>query len=221
MDLKDDAYKHREAHPGDVTPTDLVTAVREDNRTELSRLGSSKSLYADTGGEMDPEDVLTAAADALFHAAETFEGWAEDDVNGTFAAAADAEQERYEALADDVEAHDPGEAPALVDYLAGLETPVDRLGGLVGWTLVQENKASQYAGFFTGQADPGTASQFREFGDAYEQLRADAVDALAAIAENPDDWDRAEATATAAVGAAYEEYVERLEAQGINPKPVC
>jgi hypothetical protein len=202
--------------------TDLVDAVREENKTELSRLGSSKSLYADTEGEMEPDAVLTAAADMASHGAETFDGWATDeDVAGVFAGVADAEQERYEAIADELDAHDPGEAPALVDFLRGLEGPTDRLGGLVGWSFVLEEKASQSSGFFTGQADPGTASLFRGFGDEYEDARQEALDALVEICEDTDDWDQAEAAATGAIGAAYEAYVETLETLGVNPKPVC
>lgn len=39
-------------------PNELVEVVREDNHTALSRLGSAKALYADTGGDMDAEPVL-------------------------------------------------------------------------------------------------------------------------------------------------------------------
>jgi hypothetical protein len=204
-----------------MSATDLVEAVREDNRTELSRLGSSKSLYADTEGGMNPDTVLAAAADAAHHAAETFEGWADSDIDGVFAAAADGERGHYEGITGELDAHEPGERPAVVGTIRGYETALECLGGLVGWTLVAEEKASQYSGFFTGQADPGTASLFRGFGDDYEATRADALDALETVCDGEDDWGRAEAAATGAVGAAYDEYFETLEALGVNPKPVC
>ncbi|MEF8907185.1 MAG: rubrerythrin family protein [Haloarculaceae archaeon] len=193
-------------------PTDLVDRVRSENNTELSRLGSSKSLYADTEGEMESEAVLTALADTTHHAAEVFEGWGEP-----FADAADRERDHYGDIAGELAAHEPGDRPALVESFRGLETEVDRLGAAVGYTLVAEGKASQATGFFTGQADPGTASRFREISDGYETLRGELLDAL----EPHEDLEGAAAAATAVVGAAYEEYVDRLESMGINPKPVC
>lgn len=196
--------------------TDLVDAIREANRTELSRLGSSKSLYAVTEGEMEPDAVLTAAADTAHHAAETFERWAEDDVEGVFAAAAARERDHYDAIVAELDAHEAGDPPAVVEYL-GRQTDADgRLGALVGWTLVVDETASQSSGFFTGQAAPGTASLFRGFGDDYEATREEALEALAGV-----DGDSAEAAGSGAVGAAYEAYVETLEGLGINPKPVC
>jgi hypothetical protein len=198
--------------------TDLVDAVREDNRTELSRLGSSKSLYADTEGEMEPDAVLRVAADTAHYATETFEGWAGEGVDA-FAAAAARERDHYESIAAELDAHQPGERPAAVESIHALEAPVDRLGGLVGWTLVAEEKASQCSGFFTGQADPQTASLFRGFGDDYQASRQEALDALVALCD--DGWAGAETAATGAVGAAYDEYFETLESLGVNPKPVC
>jgi hypothetical protein len=201
--------------------TDLVETVREDRKTELSRLGSSKSLYADTEGDLEPETVLAAAADAAHHAVETFDGWAEEDVDGAFATAAESERDHYESIAGELDDHDPGEPPAVVEAIAQYETPVERLGGLVGWTLVAEKKDSQCSGFFTGQADPQTASLFRGFGDDYEATRETALEALEDACDGDDDWESATAAASEAVGAAYDEYFEVLEALGVNPKPVC
>jgi len=98
---------------------------------------------------------------------------------------------------------------------------VARLGGLVGWALVADETASQCSGFFTGQADPGTASTFRGFREDYEATQEAVLDALADRCESEADWERAAAAATGAIEAAYAEYVERLEAMGVNPKPVC
>ncbi len=204
-----------------MSETDLVETVREDQKTELSRLGSSKSLYADTEGELEPETVLAAAADAASHAAGTFDGWAEEDVGGAFAAAAESERDHSESIAAELDEHDPGEPPTVVEAIAQYGSVVERLGGVVGWTLVAEKKASQCSGFFTGQADPQTASLFRGFGDDYEATRETALGALAEVCDGDDDWERATAAASDAVGAAYDEYFETLEALGVNPKPVC
>lgn len=201
--------------------TNLVETVREDNKTELSRLGSSKSLYADTEGEMEPEAVLSAAADAAHHAAETFGGWAGTDSASAFAVAADNERDHYESILGELDAHDPGESPAIVDAIGGYETTPERLGGVLAWTLTAEKTASQCSGFFTGQADPQTASLFRGFGDDYEATREKALSALETVCEGDDDWDSAAVAASEAVGAAYDDYFETLEALGVNPKPVC
>jgi hypothetical protein len=201
--------------------SDLVDAIRTESKTELSRLGSSKSLYADTEGEMEPDAVLAAAADNAHHAAETFEGWADDDFEGAFAAAAETAHDHYDSIAGKLDDHDHGEPPAVVEFLRGLPAGVERLGGLVGWTLVTEEKASQSTGFFTGQADPQTASLFRGFGSDYEETREAALDALEAACGSDEEWERAETAAVNAVEAAYDEYFETLEALGVNPKPVC
>ena len=201
--------------------SDLVEAVRTDSKTELSRLGSSKSLYADTEGEMEPDAVLAAAADNAHHAAETFDGWGDDDIEGAFAAASETARDHYESIAGKLDDHGPGTPPAVVEFLRGLPAGVERIGGLVGWTLVTEEKASQSTGFFTGQADPQTASLFRGFGGDYEETREAALDALGAACGSDEEWERARAAAVNAVEAAYEEYFETLEDLGVNPKPVC
>lgn len=207
-----------------MTPEDFVPAVREANKTELSRLGSSKALYALTAGEMEPDAVLTAMADDHAAAAETYEGWARDasaDAADLFAAAAEAEQEAYDEVAGKLDAHEPGEAADLYAAMGGAETSVERLGAFVGRTLVAKAHRSQATGFFTGQADPRTASTFRGLGSDLEDHLADAVDALDALADDDDDWERAEAAATEVIGASYDDYFSTLEDLGVNPKPVC
>jgi hypothetical protein len=196
--------------------TDVVDRVEADRQTELSRLGSSKSLYADTEGELNPDRVLAAMADGLHHAAAVLRNWAEDESGGPYGDAADRLDEHYETLEGELGGHDPNEAPAAAAALEGIADPDARLGALVGWAMVTDRKAGQVTGYFTGQADPSTASIVREFGEDYEAIRADAVDALG-------DGDAAVAAeaADSLVAAAYDEYVERLEAQGVNPKPVC
>jgi rubrerythrin len=202
----------------------FVDRVREENRTALSRLGSSKSLYADTMGEMEPETVLRAAADAEHHAAETYAAWAEtesDAVAEAFATTAEEERAHYGTVAGELDDHEPdGELPAIHDYLRGVEGTVERLGGFVGRTLAAEKSKEQTTGFFVGQADPKTAGLFRGMGEDLDAQLERAVDLLAEHCD-ADDWDRALEAASGAIGAAYEEYTERLEGMGVNPKPVC
>lgn len=196
----------------------LLEEVNEEQKTELSRLGSSKSLYADTEGEMEPDAVLAAIADSTHHAAEILDGWAVDAEQ--FKTAADRERDIADAVLSKTDGHEPGERPSTVETMATADGTPARLGALVGWTLVAERKASQATGFFTGQAKPQVASTFRGFGDEYETTREEALEALDAVCERS-DWESAQDAALAVVGAAYDDYVETLESLGINPKPVC
>jgi hypothetical protein len=192
-------------------PTDFADRVRSAVKTELSRLGSSKSLYADTEGEMEPDAVLATVADTAHHAAATFEGW-----GGPFEAAAAGERERYEAVSAELDGHEPGAVPAVVAALDGASDGAERRGAAAGYALVAGEKAGQATGFFTGQADPQTASLFRGIRGEYEDLREQVVEGL-----DEGDADPAVEAAVAVVEAAYDEYVDRLESMGVNPKPVC
>ena len=204
---------------------EFLDDVRAANETALSRLGSSKSLYADTEGEMEAEDVLTAAATAEGHAAETYASWAETsdgDVAAAFETTAEEEWDHYETVAGELDDHDPGEVPAIQSYLRDLEDDVERLGGFVGRTLAAEKSKEQVTGFFVGDADPQTARLFRGMGDDLDAQLARATDLLeAACGDDEECYERAREAASGAIQAAYDEYTERLESMGVNPKPVC
>ncbi|WP_255198320.1 rubrerythrin family protein [Halorarius litoreus] len=209
-----------------MTPEEFLDAVRTENKTALSRLGSSKSLYADTQGEMEADAVLTAAADAEYAAYETFDAWADDtddaEAAEVFAATAAEEQDHYERVASKLDAHEPSdEVPAIQRRLREFDTTLERLGGLVGRTVAAGKSKDQLTGFFVGQADPKTAQLFREVGGDLDGQLDRATEALAAHCEDETDWQTALDAATAAIQAAYEEYTERLESMGVNPKPVC
>lgn len=209
-----------------MTPDEFTEAVREANRTALSRLGSSKSLYADTMGDMDTDAVLGAAADAEHHAAETYAAWAESESNAAVAEAfettASEERSHYETVAERLDEHEPSsEIPAIHEYLRSLSGTIERLGGFVGRTLAADESKSQITGFFVGQADPQSAQAFREMGGDLDGQLERALSLLADVCADEDDWERAEAAAGEAIQAAYGEYTERLEGMGVNPKPVC
>ena len=211
-----------------MTDSDLIDSVSEANQTALSRLGSSKSLYAETDGELDPDPVLRAAAIAEDAASETFAVWADDEEHteaaDCFATVADEEAAHYKTVA--AELDDPpqaadGETPAIQSVLRAFDDTVKRVGGLVGRCLVAKKSKEQYTGYFTGEADPQTASLFRGLGnDVGEQIES-AADLLDAVCETEDDRERAHDAASEAIQAAYDEYTESLEAMGVNPKPVC
>ncbi|MEF8842527.1 MAG: rubrerythrin family protein [Haloarculaceae archaeon] len=209
-----------------MTPEEFTEAVREANRTALSRLGSSKSLYADTMGDMETDAVLGAAADAEHYAAETYATWAESEADSAVAEAfettASEEREHYETVAGKLDEHEPSdEVPTIHEYLRALEDTVERVGGFVGRTLAAEASKSQTTGFFVGQADPQTAQSFRDMGEDLDAQLERALDLLAEHCESDGDWERAEEAAGEAIGTAYDEYTERLEGMGVNPKPVC
>ncbi|MCU4742227.1 rubrerythrin family protein [Natronoglomus mannanivorans] len=207
----------------------FLETVETENQTPLSRLGSSKSLYAATEGDIDAEPVLRATADAEYAAWQTFAGWADDetndDVREAFETTAAEEEGHYETVLEELgtEADDfePGETPALHDSLRERTETVERLGGFVGRTLASDRSKDQVVGFFVGDADPQTASLFREFGDDLDDQLERALTLLEAVCESDEDWDRAEDAASGAIEAAYGEYVEVLEGMGANPKPVC
>ena len=204
---------------------EFIDTVRSENETALSRLGSSKSLYAETGGEMDAAVVLDAAATAEYHAAETYGLWADSetgDVAEAFDKTANEEQAHYETVAGKLGEHEPGAVPAIQEYLRGLDGTVERLGGFVGRTIAAEKSKTQITGFFVGNADPQTASLFREMGgDLDAQLERAGTLLEAECGDDEACWDRAREAAAGAIEAAYGAYTESLESMGVNPKPVC
>lgn len=198
--------------------SNFLDSLRDDHETPLSRLGSSKALYAVTGGEMDGDAVRAAAATEAAAAADLFEWWGDDEANGDastlFSAFADTAHEH----ADTVGAEPEGDEPNIYDVLAEFETTDGRLGGALARALVSLKTVEQMVGFFIGDADPKSADTFRTLkSDLQDQLDtlADAVD------EHVEDEAVAREAADAVVQAAYDEYVETLEGMGIKPKNVC
>lgn len=206
-------------------PETFIETVRNENETALSRLGSSRSLYADTQGDMERDGVLSAAATAEYHAAETYESWAETEegsVAEAFAETAAEERSHYETVVAELDEHEPGDVPGIQSYLRGLDATAERLGGFVGRTLAADQSKTQITGFFSGDADPETAQLFRSMQSDLEAQLERATELLAS--ECGDDeaaWDRARAAAEGAIEAGYEEYTERLESMGVSPKPIC
>lgn len=206
-----------------MTPEDFLDAVRDETKTPLSRLGSSKSLYADTAGEMEPDAVTAAALADERAAAEAFDSWAADTdgpLGDAFADAADLAREHAEELDGETDAA-IAEPSAIYDALAGLDGTVERLGGFVGRSLVTKKKADQRTGFFVGQADPQTSRVFRGFAEDVDAQIQQAADLLAGQCDDDGDWETAETAAIDVIEVAYDEYVETLEGMGVNPKNVC
>ena len=204
--------------------TACVQTIRETNETELSRLGSSKSLFADTGGEMESAAVLEAAATAEYHAAATYDSWAETEtgtVAEAFATTAAEERSHYERVTAELDAHEPGPVPPIQSSLRDHEETIERLGGFIGRTLAAEGSKTQITGFFVGNADPQTASLFREMGDDLDAQLARARSCLDDVCDDDAAYERAVEAASGALEVAYASYTDELESLGINPKPVC
>ncbi len=201
----------------------FVDRLRANHDTELSRLGSSKALYALTGGEMDGPTVRGAAATDAAAAAETFAAWAEDadgPAAERFAAAAETAAAQRDDVAPDEAA--VGDPRPLYETLGGFEDAPERAGGLVARHVVVGAYAGQFVGFFVGNADPTTASEFRSFREAVEDELDAAVDLLETVCDDDDaEWERASDAARAVLAAAYDDYVETLEGMGVKPKNVC
>lgn len=206
--------------------TDIRDAVRESMATELSRLGSSKALYAATEGQLEGDEVLHAAADAELAAAETFEAWADaepdDRAAAAFATTAETERDHYETVLAAVDDHEPAaEVPPLPAHLRDVEGTVARAGAFLGRVLVADESKSQYVGYFVGNADPQTAGIFRELREDLDAQAERALELLGDVCEAESDWDAAERAATGAVEASYQAHVDTLESLGVDPKPVC
>ncbi|MFB6129730.1 MAG: transcription antitermination protein [Salinigranum sp.] len=201
----------------------LADDVRDDYETPISRLGSSKWIYALTGGEMDADHVRDAANDDAQTAANVFEEWAkteaDDDAAALFREVVEAATTRRERI--DSEAGTPDIERPMYEVLLDLDDTAERLGGLLGWALVERQTVGQMVGFFVGDADPRTADLFREVRGDVEEHRDRTVALLDEACESDDDWETAATAAGAVVEAAYDEYVETLESMGVKPKNVC
>jgi hypothetical protein len=203
--------------------TSLLETLRADHDTALSRLGSSKALYALTAGEMDAATVRAAAADDVAAARDVFAAWAEDAddavVADRFGALADEATDRYDRVAP--ADHAPSAPRPLYETLAGFEATPARAGGLLARAVVSSAYAGQLVGFFVGDADPTAADLFRDVKDDLAAQRETAVTLLDDACYDEADWTAAQDAADAVVTAAYDDYVDTLESMGVKPKNVC
>ncbi|MFB6303708.1 MAG: transcription antitermination protein [Haloferacaceae archaeon] len=198
----------------------LADRLRDERETELSRLGSSKAMYAITDGDMDAAGVRAAAADETHLAARTFDAWAADEDHAhaaeVFTDAAERAHDAHEKVVP--EDHNHADSLPVYSHLDGVEGTVDRAAALLARTLVAGKTFEQMVGFFVGNADPSTADTFRDLVSDVEAEREEAIDLLDDLEGDPDE---AYEAADAVVAVAYEDYVETLESMGIKPKNVC
>jgi len=203
----------------------LLEGVREDERTELDRLGSDKALLAATGADLERDTVLAIVARTLDGLTTTFEAWAEESrgqAAETFDGAAAAINDDYERVRAELDGNPAGDPPAPLPAVRTAETPAGRAGGgLVGHGLVFDGLLLQSVSFFVNEADREGADLFRDLRTATNRRIEDGTALLDAVCTDASDWERAETAAIEVVEAAYREYVETLGEMGIDPKPVC
>ena len=205
-----------------MTDATLQDAIEDDYETELSRLGSSKALYALTGGEMETDAVLAALVAWSAAAADVFEEWTDDTHGDLFDRAAGTARDHADRIAETADG-DPSEvatadaeADQVVDVLEVQDDPDARLGALLAWTMVTDRTLAQAVGFFVGNADTTAADLFRGLRSDVDDRREDALEGLDGA-----DRDVARAAGDEVVEAAYDQYVQRLEGMGVKVKPVC
>ena len=197
---------------------DVTEHVRESHATALDRLGSEKSLLALTEARLETPAVLSAAGAALASARATLSDWAADaggPVADALAAAAEDLGAAADRVAESLDAALPGDSPFV--SLAG-DSDAGRAGaGLVGLGLVLDRVFLQCVSFFVNEADTARADLFRDLREVADDLLDTAAD-LGLDGEAAED---AAEAAGAVVDAAYGAYVDRLEAMGFDPKPIC
>lgn len=203
----------------------FLDELRDEHETELSRLGSSKAVYALTDGEMEGDAVRAGAARELHAVAPVLERWAdsaEDDAAELFAEVATFAADTADEL--DAEAAVPGGAEvthATAEALGALDDEHSRTAGLAAALLVLGKLSEQLVGFFVGDADRAGAQEFREIRDGLQEHRDDAALLLSTLCTDESDWTTVHEAAAGVVDGAYDWYVGTLEAMGVEPKNVC
>jgi hypothetical protein len=196
--------------------TALRAEVEADNADALDSLGSPDLLVALSGGDPDPEALLSAAADSEYAARETFRGWvdtaADDAIRGTYAAVATQEDDhlrRIRAVAGVTDERRPEGPGPMHAYLRGREGPIHRVaGGMVGRTLVSLRTHDRLIDFFEGR-DPEAERLFRELRVETADCLGDGLDTLDARATGA-GWDEALAVAGYTVRLAADDLRDAL-----------
>ena len=203
----------------------FLDELRDEHETELSRLGSSKAVYALTEGEMDGDAIRVGTMRELHAVTPILEMWAEaadGDAADSFADVA-AALDDWVARLDEVAAVPEGEefTHITVETLDDCDDEQARAAGLAAALLVLAKLSEQLVGFFVGDADRSGAAEFRELRDDLREHRDDVAFLLDTLCTSDADWAEAHEVAAGVVEGAYDWYVDTLEAMGIEPKNVC
>ncbi|QLG50426.1 rubrerythrin family protein [Natrinema halophilum] len=204
------------------------SAIEETMSVELERLGSSKTLVALTDADLTVERVVRTVANSERAAADTFEAWADDEdhegARKTFDALGSQERDHYDQvvalLEGDHDADDAAGGP-MHERLRSLETATDRLGGVVGRSLVSDRMHLQVINFFVNESDERRADAFRDLRTETAAQGDRASSLLEDVCDGSGDWNRAQERAEDVIAVAYESYADSLDDLGLDPKPIC
>ncbi|MDS0298809.1 rubrerythrin family protein [Halogeometricum sp. S1BR25-6] len=204
------------------------SAVEEEKRTQLDRLGSQQLLVALTDADLTRERVLEVAAASEHAACETFRGWADDEgdesARAVFAAVADQEDEHLRRVTDELDgAWEPDDEPGpMHGYLRGRESAVERVaGGMVGRPLVSLRTYNQLVGFFVNEADERTADVLRGLKAETAETLTEGLSLLESLCGSDEEWEAAEMVAGYTIQVAYDDYADALRGLGFDPRSVC
>ena len=203
----------------------FLDELRDEHETELSRLGSSKAVYALTDGEMAGDAVRVGIARELHAVAPVLERWsdaADGDAADCYADVAASLADWADELAEEAAVSEGEEFSHLTaEALAACDDERERAAGLTAALLVLAKVSEQLVGFFVGDADRKGAAEFRDLRDDLRSHRDDVAFLLDTLCADEADWVEAHEVAAGVVEGAYDWYVGTLEAMGVKPKNVC
>lgn len=204
--------------------TDVIETLEEEFETEISRLGSSKALYAISNGEMDADVVLGSLAARANETASILEEWVEteeSEASELFSRVAAGVREYADELAGLASDGNGSGSTEFHSYLSSVDSSQCRLGALLGWLVVADQSYLQGVGFFVGSQHGDSADVLRDIRDEIDGYQDDVIAAIDAVCSSDAEVSEVVAAASDLVAAAYDEYVESLESMGIDVKPIC
>ena len=128
--------------------------LEAEHERQLNDIGSPELLLALSGGDVDEQSLLEAAANSEYSARRTFEEWAADEPDDgareAFAATAEQERQHYEQVAAELPASfEPADGGPLHAYLRGREETIQRIAaGMVGRSVVSLRTHARLIEFF-------------------------------------------------------------------------
>jgi len=189
--------------------------LEAEHERQLNDIGSPELLLALSGGDVDEQSLLEAAANSEYSARRTFEEWAADEPDDgareAFAATAEQERQHYEQVAAELPASfEPADGGPLHAYLRGREETIQRIAaGMVGRSVVSLRTHARLIEFF----DTEREQLFRDLRTETEETLEQGL-ALLEPRCTGEDWERAEMGAAYVIRVAHDDYSDSLSATG-------